>query len=67
MRLAFIVVFSGFLLSCSPMLERERGKEAASPNIILFMSDNGGLSVHGRGGTPHTHNLPLNSGKGSAI
>jgi len=34
--------------------------------IILFMSDNGGLSAVGRGGEKHTHNLPLNSGKGSA-
>jgi arylsulfatase A-like enzyme len=34
--------------------------------IVLFMSDNGGLSAHGRGGTPHTHNQPLSSGKGSA-
>lgn len=34
--------------------------------IILFMSDNGGLSVHARGGKPNTHNKPLNSGKGSA-
>lgn len=34
--------------------------------IILFMSDNGGLSAHARGREPHTHNAPLNSGKGSA-
>lgn len=34
--------------------------------IILFMSDNGGLSATIRGGKPHTHNLPLKSGKGSA-
>jgi arylsulfatase A-like enzyme len=34
--------------------------------IILFMSDNGGLSAGGRGGQKHTHNKPLNSGKGSA-
>lgn len=34
--------------------------------IVLFMSDNGGLSVHGRGGKPNTHNKPLSSGKGSA-
>ncbi|MEO1011651.1 MAG: sulfatase [Bacteroidota bacterium] len=33
--------------------------------IILFMSDNGGLSAHARGGEPHTHNAPLSSGKGS--
>ena len=34
--------------------------------IVLFLSDNGGLSAHGRGGKPHTHNKPLSSGKGSA-
>lgn len=34
--------------------------------ILLFMSDNGGLSAVARGGMPHTHNLPLSSGKGSA-
>ncbi len=34
--------------------------------IVLFMSDNGGLSAHGRGGAPHTHNKPLSSGKGSS-
>ncbi len=34
--------------------------------VILFMSDNGGLSAHGRGGEPNTHNKPLSSGKGSA-
>lgn len=38
----------------------------ASNTIVLFMSDNGGLSAHARGGTPHTHNAPLSSGKGSA-
>jgi len=34
--------------------------------VILFMSDNGGLSAVGRGGEPNTHNKPLASGKGSA-
>ncbi len=34
--------------------------------IIMFMSDNGGLSVSARGGEPNTHNRPLASGKGSA-
>lgn len=33
--------------------------------IILFMSDNGGLSAVARGGEKHTHNGPLASGKGS--
>ena len=34
--------------------------------IVMFMSDNGGLSAHARGGEPNTHNRPLASGKGSA-
>jgi len=38
----------------------------ADTTAVLFMSDNGGLSAHGRGGKPHTHNAPLSSGKGSA-
>jgi len=33
--------------------------------IIMFMSDNGGLSAVARGGEKHTHNKPLASGKGS--
>ena len=34
--------------------------------VVLFMSDNGGLSAVARGGEAHTHNKPLSSGKGSA-
>lgn len=34
--------------------------------VIVFTSDNGGLSAHARGGQAHTHNTPLRSGKGSA-
>ena len=34
--------------------------------LIIFTSDNGGLSAHARGGQPHVHNAPLRSGKGSA-
>lgn len=41
-------------------------KGIADNTILLFMSDNGGLSAHARGGQLHMHNAPLNSGKGSA-
>ncbi|MFG0242989.1 MAG: sulfatase-like hydrolase/transferase [Phycisphaerales bacterium JB054] len=39
--------------------------------VIIFTSDNGGLSAHARGAAPdgntaHTHNAPLKSGKGSS-
>src|SRR5690606_20957418 len=34
--------------------------------IVVFASDNGGLSAHARGGDKHMHNLPLRSGKRSA-
>jgi len=33
--------------------------------VVLFMSDNGGLSAVARGGEKHTHNAPLKSGKGA--
>ena len=38
----------------------------AERTLVVFTSDNGGLSAHARDGVPHTHNLPLRSGKGSA-
>ena len=37
----------------------------AKDTVVLFMSDNGGLSAHARGGRRDTHNLPLSFGKGS--
>ena len=41
-------------------------RQLADDTIVVFTSDNGGLSAHGRGGAKHTHNAPLKSGKGSA-
>lgn len=35
-------------------------------SIVIFMSDNGGLSAHTRAPPQHVHNAPLRSGKGSA-
>jgi arylsulfatase A-like enzyme len=45
--------------------------EVAHRSLIVFTSDNGGLSAHARGTSPsgsrvNSHNLPLRSGKGSA-
>ncbi len=43
-------------------------KKVDNNTIIIFLSDNGGLSMTGRGlrgGEAHTHNLPLRAGKGS--
>ncbi|NVJ85244.1 MAG: sulfatase [Algoriphagus sp.] len=52
--------------SLGELMDYLEEKEIAENTIILFMSDNGGLSAHARGGEPHTHNWPLSSGKGSA-
>ena len=41
-------------------------KGLAKETIVVFTSDNGGLSAHARSGAKHTHNSPLKSGKGSA-
>ncbi len=43
----------------------------AENTLLVYFSDNGGLSAHARGPTPdgtgaHTHNAPLRSGKGAA-
>jgi len=51
--------------SLGDIMDYLKEKNIDENTIILFMSDNGGLSAHARGGEPHTHNKPLASGKGS--
>lgn len=52
--------------SLGDLMDLLEEKEVDDNTIILFMSDNGGLSAVARGGEKHTHNYPLSSGKGSA-
>ncbi len=52
--------------SLGDLMDYVRDNGLSENTIILFTSDNGGLSAVVRGGEPHTHNKPLSSGKGSA-
>ena len=58
-------MIEGMDKSLGDIMKYTAQKNIADNTIILFMSDNGGLSAHARGGEPHTHNAPLSSGKGS--
>lgn len=51
--------------SLGDLMNHLEKKDIVENTIILFMSDNGGLSAVARGGERHTHNKPLSSGKGS--
>ncbi len=58
-------MIEGMDKSLGDIMDYLERKNIEDNTIILFMSDNGGLSVHARGGKPNTHNAPLSSGKGS--
>jgi arylsulfatase A-like enzyme len=62
----YAALVEGMDKSLGDILDYLDKNQLADNTVILFMSDNGGLSQHGRGGKPNTHNLPLSSGKGSA-
>lgn len=63
---AYAALVEGMDKSLGDLMDYLEKEGLADNTVILFMSDNGGLSALGRGGKPHTHNRPLNSGKGSA-
>jgi arylsulfatase A-like enzyme len=51
--------------SLGDIMKYLRKKGIEKNTVIIFMSDNGGLSHHERGGEKNKNNLPLSSGKGS--
>lgn len=64
-------MIEGMDASLGRILQNLQKEGVADNTIIIFASDNGGLSAYGRGTTPmgtglDTHNKPLRSGKGSA-
>ena len=58
-------MIEGMDKSLGDILDYLTAKKALDNTIIIFVSDNGGLSAHSRAGEAHTHNKPLRSGKGS--
>lgn len=65
---AYAALIEGMDKSLGDLLNWLDKNDEADNTIVLFMSDNGGLSSEPawRDGAPHTQNYPLNSGKGSA-
>ena len=62
----YAAMVEGMDKSLGDILDHLKTREVEENTVVLFMSDNGGLSASGRGGKKHTHNKPLSSGKGSA-
>ena len=62
----YAAMVEGMDKSLGDILDRVEHHGLGKNTVVLFMSDNGGLSAHGRGGPRHSHNKPLSSGKGSA-
>ncbi len=67
----YAALIEGVDASLGEIWEELEALGVAENTLILFFSDNGGLSAHSRGRTPEgsgadTHNAPLRSGKGSA-
>ena len=63
---AYASMVEGMDHSLGDIMDHLKEKGIDQNTVILFMSDNGGLSAYGRAGEMHTHNRPLASGKGSA-
>ncbi|MNL45479.1 Arylsulfatase [compost metagenome] len=58
-------LIEGMDKSLGDIMDYLKSRRADKNTIIIFISDNGGLDHHQRGGVVNTHNYPLRSGKGS--
>lgn len=65
---AYATLVEGMDKSLGDLMDYLEQNNLSDNTIIIFMSDNGGLSVEAsvRSGELNVHNRPLNSGKGSA-
>lgn len=63
---AYAALVEGVDDSLGALMSHLAARGVLDDTVIVFASDNGGLSATARGGTPHVHNAPLRSGKGSA-
>jgi arylsulfatase A-like enzyme len=62
----YAALLEGMDKSLGDLMDYLKKYDLTKNTVIMFMSDNGGLTLVGpRGGKPFTHNLPLKSGKGS--
>jgi arylsulfatase A-like enzyme len=62
----YAALVEGMDKSLGDVLKYLDDKKIADNTVVMFMSDNGGLSTSpARGGKAWTHNLPLKAGKGS--
>jgi arylsulfatase A-like enzyme len=62
----YAALIEGMDKSLGDVLKFLDNKKIADNTVVIFMSDNGGLSTTpARGGEAWTHNLPLKAGKGS--
>jgi arylsulfatase A-like enzyme len=62
---AYASLIEGMDKSLGDIMDFLKATNVEKNTILVFMSDNGGLSNAGRGGKRNTHNAPLRAGKGS--
>ena len=63
---AYATMIESMDVALGDVMDHLESLDLLDDTIVVFASDNGGLSAHARGGERHVHNAPLRSGKGSA-